>query len=146
MRRPALELIILIMTASAMPDPYYTSQPWPDHSVDGLKDLLGQGFVEPYKYDYFDCSEMSSFLQWKLQCHGFNAKMCQKIGDHAWVAVIIENQVYYLEPTIKDMLIAYPDPRYSEYAHPDRIFQNLSDALLHGVPVDEVDWWTVIKA
>ena len=141
-----LILFFIISLAQAIPDPYYMNQSWPDHSVKGLQDLLGNGFVQPYIPDVFDCSEMSSYLQWKLQCHGFNAKICQRIGEHSWVAVIIANETYYIEPTSHgNMIVSIFDPGDYDYSKPDRVFQNLSDALVHGVPVEEVDWWTVLS-
>jgi hypothetical protein len=85
---------------------YYAKvDPWLDHSIFGVETLIGSGILRKYDQSVFDCSEMAAFLEWMLEKHGFDTKICLasrfangSIG-HAWVAVDMPPRRYYVEPT-----------------------------------------------
>jgi len=98
-----------------IPNPYYISAPWPDHSAYGFEFAIGKGFTTPYQLGIFDCSNMASFLQWKLEKLGFDAKICVsddfKGFDHnigsGQVAVDVpvdgKKERFYVESTAKEI-------------------------------------------
>jgi len=63
--------------AGQIPRPYYAVEdPWLDQSVFGIEKLIGPGFLRRYSTNAFDCSEMAAYLEWMLEKHGFDAKVC----------------------------------------------------------------------
>ena len=119
-----------------IPDPYYVNVSWDDHTVHGIENLLGDGFIIPYQENVFDCSERSAYVEWLLQCHGFDAELC--IDDtgpwaaawdgehnvmHMWVVVAFYNDtsgvfedLVYIETSCDPMvIIQYTDPDWSKY-------------------------------
>lgn len=147
-------------TLKEIPNPYYISKPWPDHSAYGLELAVGKGFVKPYNLGEFDCSEMASFLQWKLKNYGFNAKICvshnfRGKGGHAWVAVDIPRKNvsslrYYVEPISSNVgdfnfMIIKPYSGYvRDYGNYDAIYNSIYD-LAKKEPIYEYDWWTELN-
>jgi hypothetical protein len=143
-----------------IPEPCYTNHTWPYHSAYGLELAVGKGFVKPYDLGEFDCSEMASFIQWRLKNYGFDAKICvshnfQGIGGHAWVAVDIpyDNSApkrYYIEPTASatggfNYMIIRPSSGYAKvYGNYDAIYNRIYD-LAKKEPLSEYDWWTELN-
>jgi len=90
----------------SIPNPYYAKvDPWLDHSIFGVESLIGSGILRRYDTRVFDCSEMAAYLEWMLEKHGFDTKICladnfaNDYVGHAWVAVDIPPRRYYVEPT-----------------------------------------------
>jgi hypothetical protein len=105
---------------------------------------LSQGSLEtdlagistfPYIENVWDCSEMSFYLQHELEDRGYNAQVAQRIGSpgHSWVIVVTETQIITVEATTMQIV-----PFRSDF---NRILRNATDAINHGVPEDDVDWW-----
>ncbi|HOK58010.1 MAG TPA: hypothetical protein PLW12_04660 [Methanothrix sp.] len=129
-----------------IPEPYYIrAEPWPDHSIFGVEKLIGMGMTVPYRENYFDCSEMAAFLEWKLERYGFDSKICVN-STHAWVAVDISGKRYYIEPTAINVggfiftTIKPYDGRYASYANYDRIYEDIYEATRYDT-FSEFDWW-----
>jgi hypothetical protein len=148
-----------------IPNPYYISHPWPDHSAYGMELCVGKGFVTTYERGVFDCSNMASFLQWKLKKFGFDSKICvsndfrgfdpNKGVGHAWVAVDIPRKDaptlrFYVEPTAHNMegfnfLIIRPfNGDYKYYNEYDHIYNDIYE-LAKREPVSEYNWWTQLN-
>jgi hypothetical protein len=143
-----------------IPEPYYTNHTWPYHSAYGMELAVGKGFVKPYDLGEFDCSEMASFIQWRLKNYGFDAKICvshnfQGIGGHAWVAVDIPSnnsapKRYYIEPTASatggfNYMIIRPSSGYAKvYGNYDSIYNSIYD-LAKKEPLSKYDWWTELN-
>jgi len=81
-----------------VPSGYYSSNSFKKHDNTNieLRKFLSTEFKLPtnYQLDVFDCSEMSSYLQWALTNAGFNANIVSgktpwspDTGYHAWVIV-----------------------------------------------------------
>ena len=91
--------------------------------------------IFPYIENEWDCSEMSFYLQHELEDHGYNAQVAQRIGNpgHSWVIIVAETEIITIEATTMQIV-----PFRSDF---NRVFRNATDAINHGVPVDDVDWW-----
>ena len=105
---------------------------------------LSQGSLEtdlagistfPYIENVWDCSEMSFYLQHELEDLGYNAQVAQRIGNpgHSWVIVVTETEIITIEATTMQIVSFRSDF--------NRVFRNATDAINHGVPISEVDWW-----
>jgi hypothetical protein len=136
-----------------IPKPYYAAEdPWLDQSVFGIERLIGPGFLKSYRTNAFDCSEMAAYLEWMLEKHGFDSKVClaSQFGEdnapHAWVAVDVPPKRYYVEPTARNeggfvfSIIKPLDGKYKEYSNYDGIYEDIYELSLAG-PVSEFDWW-----
>jgi hypothetical protein len=120
---------------AVIPDPYYVNVSWDDHTVKGIETLLGDGFTIPYQADVFDCSERSAYVEWLLQCHGFDAGFCvdgsgpwvvadgEGYNVHMWVTAALYNDTtgvfegrVYIEASCDPMtIIRFGDPDWSKY-------------------------------
>jgi hypothetical protein len=145
----AIIIIILAISfiASCIPDNYTKAVPWTDYSLVGLKEVVGNGFV--FSSENFDCSQKSSYLLWKLQNRGFQAKIdiSHHFGGsasncgHAWIEVIIRGKTYYIETLnhkFDNMLV---DGSY--YQHWERQYSTIEEAI-QGEGIDEWSWWNSI--
>jgi len=130
--------LLIAVCGAVIPDPYYVNVSWDDHTVHGIETLLGDGFTIPYQPGVFDCSEMSAYLEWLLQNHGFEAGFCVDgtgpwtVADnlgynvHMWVTAELYNDTtgaftgrVYIEPTaIPVRIISWGDPDWDKYARP----------------------------
>lgn len=91
--------------------------------------------TSPYIENVWDCSEMSFYLQHELEDRGYNAQVAQRIGNpgHSWVIVVAETEIITIEATTMRIV-----PFRSDF---NRVFRNATDAINHGVPEEDVDWW-----
>lgn len=111
-------------------------------------------FYDVYKEDYFDCSEMSAYLEWYFERNGYKTDIV--IGhtetlstnnsplSHAWVRVHGENNsLIMVEATCCEVL---PQFWYDSEYHEEMSFSNIykSDNTLFGI--DEFDWWNTSYA
>jgi hypothetical protein len=139
--------------SGGIPDPYYAdADPWLDQSIFGVESLIGSGLLRSYSQDDFDCSEMAAYLEWMLEKHGFDAKvcLCQSFREtnmpHAWVAVDIPPRRYYIEPTARNRggfsfsVIKPQDGNYKDYDRYDGVYDDIYE-LSRAAPVSEFDWW-----
>lgn len=78
---------------------------------------------------------MSFYLQHELEDHGYNAQVAQRIGNpgHSWVIIVAETEIITIEATTMQIV-----PFRSDF---NRVFRNATDAINHGVPEEDVDWW-----
>jgi len=136
-----------------IPSPYYAKVDlWIDHSIFGVDTLIGSGFLRKYDRNVFDCSEMAAYLEWMLEKHGFNTKIC--LADrfangniaHAWVAVDIPPKRYYVEPTALNTgvfifsTIKPYDGNYKDYSPCNGIYEDIYAATKNS-RISEFDWW-----
>ena len=89
----------------------------------------------PYIEQVWDCSEMSFFLQHELENRGYNAQVALKTGSpgHSWVIIVAGDHIITVESTTMEIV-----PFRKDF---DMVFRNATDAINHGIPEDEVDWW-----
>jgi len=137
----------------SIPNPYYAKvDPWLDHTIFGVESLIGSGILRRYDTRVFDCSEMAAYLEWMLEKHGFDTKICladnfdNDYVGHAWVAVDIPPRRYYVEPTAVNpggfifSTIKPYDGNYKDYGRYDGIYDDIYEATKNN-PVSEFDWW-----
>lgn len=138
---------------SKIPSPYYAKvDSWLDHSIFGVETLIGPGILRKYDTSVFDCSEMAAYLEWMLEKHGFDSKIC--LADrfangsiaHAWVAIDLPPKRYYVEPTALNTggfifsTIKPYDGNYKDYSKYDAIYEDIYEVTKEN-PVSEFDWW-----
>jgi hypothetical protein len=149
---------------ASLPNTYYVNTTWSDHSLQGLKTLVNGEFNIPYQLNVFDCSEMSAYLEWLLQCNGFEAGFCMDgtgpwlipedagYSSHMWVTAELHNDTtgayegrVYIEPTDKPIrIIAWGDPDWDKYERPQatmflgaKHFLSIYDAVNGTTPTND---------
>ncbi|MFA5453432.1 MAG: hypothetical protein WC248_07655 [Candidatus Methanomethylophilaceae archaeon] len=145
-----LAFLGLLCPGQALPEPYYVNATWNDHSLQGLRALVDGEFTVPFQYGVFDCGERSAYLEWLLQCHGFDAGFCMDgsgpwtvpagagYSTHMWVTAALYNDttgVYtgrvYIETTQTPIkIITWGDPDWDKYARlPDNEVYGMKNFL-----------------
>nr|QNO50475.1 hypothetical protein EGLMOMJH_00014 [Methanosarcinales archaeon ANME-2c ERB4] len=140
-----------------IPDPYYRD---PGHEVNSRSELIHilPLLTDTYQEDYFDCSEMSAFIEWYLEWHGVDTVIVtgernqphnisaggfeyeKGAGDHAWIVSNVSGESVLIEPTLARVV-----PKSLEiYYITDKTYNNIYDAVRSGRSVEEYDWWTVV--
>ena len=126
---------------------YYASLSKQRYGSSDLIDYLAQWkWIERvYTEDEFDCSEMSAYLEWRLENEGYNTLIVagdspSSAGKHAWLLVQIGEGGEYMpvEATVYHVVYWW-DPYYDEYFVYDYAFENIQEAIAHSP--DEYDWW-----
>ena len=100
---------------------------------------------DAYTEDKFDCSEMSAYIERKLELEGFHTYIVvgpypeDETVRHAWLLVEIENEKYVpIEPT--KFSIVYPGATYyAGYFKYDEIWEDITQAC--DWSSDDFDWW-----
>ncbi len=105
-----------------------------EKNIQGLADFLNQVSIRPYSRDYFDCSEMSTIIEWMLEGAGFRAEIAlnyslkeRKIPKeaHSWIMVDLGNQnevavetTYLAEGNyFPPGIVEAPNGSYKEYSY-----------------------------
>jgi len=125
---------------------YYASLAEQRYGVDDLKEYLDrwEWSEGAYTGDVFDCSEMSAYLEWKLENEGYHTVIVAGEapwgnGYHAWLLVEVEPEGYMpVEATTYD-LVGWDDPSFDNYFVYELEFENIQDALEYSY--EEFDWW-----
>lgn len=125
---------------------YYASLAKQRYGVDDLKEYLDRWeWIEgAYTMGVFDCSEMSAYLEWRLENEGYHTVIA--VGEapwgngyHAWLLVEVEPEGYMpVEATTYD-LVKWDDPYFDNYFVYEQIFETIHDALEYNY--EEFDWW-----
>ncbi|MEA1966430.1 MAG: CAP domain-containing protein [Euryarchaeota archaeon] len=140
-----------------IPDPYYRDT---GHNVADRSELIHilPLFMDTYQEDYFDCSEMSAFIEWYLEGHGVDTVIVtgernqphnisvggfeyeKGAGDHAWIISNVSGGRVLIEPTLARVV-----PKSLErYYFADKTYNDIYDAVGSSRSVVEYDWWTVV--
>ena len=140
-----------------IPDPYYRD---PGPYVNNRSELIHilPLLTDTYQEDYFDCSEMSAFMEWYLEGHGVDTIIVTGVrnqpynisaggfeyekgaGAHAWIVSNVSGERILIEPTLARVV-----PKSLEiYYITDKTYNNIYDAVRSGRSVGEYDWWTVV--
>lgn len=125
---------------------YYASLAKQRYGVDGLEEYLDrwQWSEGAYTEDVFDCSEMSAYLEWRLENEGYHTIIAvgekpSGKGYHAWLLVETSAGHYMpVEATTYD-LVTWEDQSFHKYFIYDHIFETIQDALEYSY--EEFDWW-----
>jgi len=140
-----------------IPDPYYRDT---GHNVADRSELIHilPLFTDTYQEDYFDCSEMSAFIEWYLEGHGVDTVIVtgernqphnisaggfeyeKGAGDHAWIISNVSGGRVLIEPTLARVV-----PKSLErYYFADNTYNDIYDVVGSSRSVVEYDWWTVV--
>jgi len=127
-------------------DFYYASLAKQRFGVDDLAEYLDrwQWIDGTYVEGVFDCSEMSGYIEWKLENEGYNTIIVAGTspwggGYHAWILVeTSEGQYMPVEATEYD-IVYWSDPYFDNYFIYDHQFETIQDALEYSY--EEFDWW-----
>ncbi len=125
---------------------YYASLSKQRYGYNDLVDYLAEWkwINRVYTEDEFDCSEMSAYLEWKLENEGYHTLIVagaspSSDGRHAWLLVQIgEGEYMPVEATVFSVVYRW-DPHYNEYFVYDHAFETIQEAIAYGP--DEYDWW-----
>ena len=140
-----------------IPDPYYQD---PGHNVTNRSELIHvlPRLTGAYQEDYFDCSEMSAFMEWYLEGHGVDTVIVtgernqshnistggfeyeKGAGDHAWIIANVSGERFLIESTLARVV-----PKSLErYYLADKTYNDIYDAVRSSRSVEEYDWWAVM--
>ena len=125
---------------------YYASLTKQRYGVSDLEEYLNrwQWSEGTYVSDEFDCSEMSAYLEWKLENEGYNTLIVTGdspfgLGKHAWLLVQTSVEGYMpVEPTTYS-IVYWWDTYFDNYFVYDYEFENIQEALDYSP--NEFDWW-----
>ena len=125
---------------------YYASLSKQRYGVPDLVDYLKRWeWVERvYVENEFDCSEMSAYLEWRLENEGYHTLIVtgdspSSAGKHAWLLVQISASEYMpVEATVFSVVYTW-DPYFYNYFVYDYGFETIQEALDHSP--NEYDWW-----
>lgn len=125
---------------------YYASLAKQRYGVDDLEEYLNrwQWTEGSYVSGEFDCSEMSAYLERKLENEGYNTLIVTGdspfgLGKHAWLLVQTSAEGYMpVEPTTYS-LVYWWDTYFDAYFVYDHQFEDIQEALDDNP--NEFDWW-----
>jgi hypothetical protein len=136
---------------------YYNNAPRVSYQYLAVQNLLAQiasqiPWLSYYKAGVFDCSEMTAYLEYVLERHGFTAEIAHGIvkgvGFHAWVLVYnnaadcwipIEatSPTGVLDASVMVLFQIITGGSTIDYLHPTSRDANIYDVK----PMSEFDWW-----
>jgi hypothetical protein len=125
---------------------YYMSLAKQRYGVSDLEEYLDrwQWSEGAYVADEFDCSEMSAYLERKLENEGYNTLIVAGdlpfgVGKHAWLLVQTSVEGYMpVEPTTYS-IVYWWNTYFDNYFVYDYQFENIQEALDYSP--NEFDWW-----
>lgn len=106
------------------------------YGIDKLREVLTIRWLKAYEVNFFDCSEMSAFLEYWLENKGFNTDIVSD-RSHSWVIVETEPGIWtHVESTSSAPYVINERPYNDRYKD---IFQAIKSS-----PAD-YDWWNSVK-
>jgi len=97
-----------------------------------------------YTQGVFDCSEMSAYLEWRLENEGYHTCIACGVSPsgseyHAWLLVETSEDEYMpVEATLYDV-VWWSNSYFDNYYEYDYLFETIHDALDYSYY--EFDWW-----
>ena len=97
-----------------------------------------------YVKGVFDCSEMSAYIEWRLENEGYNTYIvCGESpwggGYHAWLLVETSEGAYMPVEATEYDVVWWSDLYFDNYFEYDYLFETIRDALDYSY--SEFDWW-----
>jgi hypothetical protein len=151
-----------------IPRPYYLSLACPGMTPEALMNATGLEIPRPYDSKVFRCSNIATYVQWRLMSRGYDAEICMSnhfkhfsengSSGHAWVRVKLSGKYYYIDgnagydphtrvnPNIITLYLHSPDQSapdfkvYGYYNQPERVFIDIYK-LADSFNLDGWDWW-----
>jgi hypothetical protein len=126
---------------------YYASLAKQRYGVSDLEEYLNrwQWTEGSYVSGEFDCSEMSAYLEWRLESEGYNTLIVTGdspfgVGKHAWLLVQTSVEGYTPVEATTYSIVYWWNTYFDSYFVYDQQFQNIQEALDYSP--NEFDWWT----
>lgn len=126
---------------------YYASRCKQRYGVDDLEEYLDRwGWAEgAYTKGVFDCSEMSAYIEWRLENEGYNTAIV--VGQspwnpetrHAWLLVETSSDKYMPVEATQYTLVKWDSPYFDSYFEYDHSFETIFDALDYDY--EGFNWW-----
>jgi len=126
---------------------YYASQCKQRYGVDDLESYLDrwQWIEGTYVGGKFDCSEMSAYIEWRLENEGYNTIIA--VGQspsnpearHAWLLVETSSDRYMPVEATRYDLVKWDNPHFDLYFEYDYSFETILDALDYDY--EGFNWW-----
>lgn len=125
---------------------YYVSLAKQRYGVYDLEDYLQrwQWIEGAYVANRFDCSEMSAYLEWKLENEGYHTIIITGgtpwgEGRHAWLLVETSAGHYMPVEATAYSIVYWWDAYFDNYFLYDHEFETIGEALEYSPT--EFDWW-----
>jgi len=125
---------------------YYASLTKQRYGVDDLEEYLDrwEWTEESYVEGVFDCSEMSAYIEWRLENEGYHTYIvCGESpwgdGYHAWLLAETSEGEYMPVEATQYELVKWSSPYFDNYFIYDHLFETIQDALDYNY--SEYDWW-----
>ncbi len=129
-----------------IPEPYYTATFHQYSGTDNLRAYLERKeWARAYEAGKFDCTEMSAFLEYRLENEGWHTVIVVadefEGGGHCWLLVETKlNQYMPVEATSR-VVVDYDNPKFKEYFNYNYTFETIYDAMDIGPTA--FDWWNI---
>lgn len=124
---------------------FYYVKPEQKYGVYDLSDWLSRWeWIRPYQEGVFDCSEMSAYLECKLENEGWHTVIITgncpfASGKHAWLLVEVEADKYMPVESTTMSVVWWDSTYFDNYFTYEHEFETIQDAL--GYSETEFDWW-----
>jgi hypothetical protein len=125
---------------------YYDPLQKQRYDINYLRQCLGrwQWIKSAYEEFVFDCSEMSAYLEMKLENEGFHTIIAwgespNGNGYHSWLLVEISEEKYVPVEATSVKLVNPTHQYYDEYFDYEFTFETIQDALAYSY--EDYNWW-----
>ena len=125
---------------------YYVSLMEQRYGVDDLQDYLQRGEWKEGAYieGKFDCSQMSAYLEWKLENEGYHTVIVagdspDGSGRHAWLLVEASKGRYMPVEATAYSIVYWNSPYFDNYFEYEYEFETIQEALSYSPT--EYNWW-----
>ncbi|HUV75327.1 MAG TPA: hypothetical protein VMW00_01600 [Dehalococcoidales bacterium] len=125
---------------------YYVSLMEQRYGVDDLQDYLhrGEWKEDTYVEGKFDCSQMSAYLECKLENEGYHTVIVtgespDGSGRHAWLLVEASEGKYMPVEATAYSIVYWSSPYFDNYFEYEYQFETIQEALSYSPT--EFNWW-----
>ena len=125
---------------------YYASRAKQRYGVEDLAEYINRWrwIDETYVANRFDCSEMSAYLEWKVENEGYNTVIVagdNPTGDgkHAWLLVETSEGKYMPVEATTYSIVYWSNRYFDNYFIYDYEFETIYEALDYSP--SEFNWW-----
>jgi len=126
---------------------YYASKCKQRYGVDDLESYLNrwQWSEGAYVSGKFDCSEMSAYIEWRLENEGYHTIIVvgqcpwKPEARHAWLLVETSPGKHMPVEATQYELVKWDNPYFHQYFSYDHSFETIFDALDYDY--DGFNWW-----
>ena len=123
---------------------YYVPTPKTYGTAALQESLQSRKWKEGYSEDDFDCSKMSSYLEWRLENQGYHTYIVGGVspdgsGRHAWLLVETSAGGYTPVEATQRSIVDRSSPYFNNYFRYEFYFETIQEAVAYN-PTD-FEWW-----